>query len=210
MDGKRGQHCPLQPVACSTHPRAWGACITAPTSLHTHSVPRGVGICSHLGFGSEFRHGCRAKATPGEQPKAVLGMQGRVPWDPQAWSSPGRGVLQGFAAAQCLVLLFGFELQLWFVFFFPSKCCCLVAALLPCTGTNKHACRQTCTHMCLCVLRAARPVFDAHHPGQQHSPHHPLHCSPLLCIEAAGADARRLSMVWASCQPQLGAVTREP
>lgn len=150
MDGERGQHCPLQPVACSTHPRAWGACITAPTSLHTHSVPRGVGICSHLGFGSEFRHGCRAKATPGEQPKAVLEMQGRVPWDPQAWSSPGRGVLQGFAAAQCLVLLFGFELQLW-VFFFSQQmllpCCCS-----PAMHPDKQTCMQADmhTHVCVC------------------------------------------------------------
>lgn len=210
MDGERGQHCPLQPVACSTHPRAWGACITAPTSLHSRNVPRGVGICSHLGFGSEFRHGCRAKATSGEHsPKQCWGCRGGCHGTHRHGAPQAVGCCKALLQLSVWCCYLGSSCSFGLFFFFPANAAALL--LLSCHApgqTNMHAGRHACTRVC--ALRAARPVFDAHHPGQQHSPHHPLHCSPLLCIEAAGADARRLSMVWASCQPQLGAVTREP
>lgn len=218
MDGERGgaersQHCPRaahgvqHPPTCMGHPQH------GPHSPHTHSVPRAGGICLHLDFGSEFCHGCSAKASSWGQPKAALGILGRVPWDPRALSPPGQGVLQGFAAAQRSVLLFGFELQFWGLFLalhrFPANAASLL--LLSCHApghTIMRAGRHACT--CACALHAARAVFDAQHSEQQHCPHHPLHRSPSLCIEAAGGDARRLSAVWASCQPQLGAVTQEP
>lgn len=150
MDGECGQHCPLQPVACSTHPRAWGACITAPTSLHTHSVPRGVGICSHLGFGSEFRHGCRAKATSGEHsPKQCWGCRGGC------HGTHRHGAPQ--AVGCCKALL---QLSVWCcylgsscsfgLFFFSQQmllpCCCS-----PAMHPDKQTCMQADMHARVCV-----------------------------------------------------------
>lgn len=151
MDGECGQHCPLQPVACSTHPRAWGACITAPTSLHTHSVPRGVGICSHLGFGSEFRHGCRAKATSGEHsPKQCWGCRGGCHGTHRHGAPQAVGCCKALLQLSVWCCYLGSSCSFGLFFFFPANAAALL--LLSCHApgqTNMHAGRHACT--CVCV-----------------------------------------------------------
>lgn len=205
--------------AASTVPCSpWRA---APT--HVHGVPASqppppctptacpevLGFVHTLALALSFVTDAGQRQPQGNSPKQCWGCRGGCHGTHRHGAPQAVGCCKALLQLSVWCCYLGSSCSFGLFFFFPANAAALL--LLSCHApgqTNMHAGRHACTRVC--ALRAARPVFDAHHPGQQHSPHHPLRCSPSLCIEAAGADARRLSMVWASCQPQLGAVTREP